>query len=138
MATTTGHEAHGHSHGHGHAHAALADAGGHQQHPLKVYFVVWIGLFVLSFFSYMVDYFDIQGMLRWTLILLFMVLKAGFIMAIFMHMVWERPALVYAIVVPVGALVAFMLIMTFEASYVHLTRILHFVPYSGPDGIPIH
>ena len=132
MATTTGHDSHGHGH------AAAADAGGHQQHPLRVYFVVWIWLFILSFFSYMVDYLQFQGMLRWSLILLFMVLKAGLIMAIFMHMVWERPSLVYAIVLPVVALVAFMLIMTFEASYVHLMRVLHFVAYSGPDGIPVH
>lgn len=130
MATTATHN----SHGHGHA----ADAGGHQQHPLKVYFIVWTWLFILSFFSYMVDYLHVQGMLRWTLIILFMVAKAGLIMAVFMHMVWERPSLVYAIILPVIALVAFMIIMTFEANYVHLMRILHFVPYSGPDGIPIH
>ena len=39
-------------------------------------------------------------MLRWTLILLFMFLKAGFIVAIFMHMNWERLALKLAILVP--------------------------------------
>ena len=26
-----------------------------QQHPLKIYFAIWILLFVVSFFSYMVD-----------------------------------------------------------------------------------
>jgi len=133
MATTVKHG----GHEHGQAHAAVADAG-HQQHPLRVYFVVWVGLFVLSFFSYMVDYLQIQGMLRWSLILIFMVAKAALIMAVFMHMVWERPSLVYAIVLPTAALVAFMLIMTFEANYVHLMRVLHFVAYSGPDGNPVH
>jgi len=132
MATSATHDHHGHGH------AAVADAGGHQQHPLKVYFIVWTWLFILSFFSYMVDYLDLQGMLRWSLILLFMVAKAGLIMAIFMHMIWERPSLVYAIILPVTALVAFMLIMTFESDYVHLSRVLFFVPYSGPDGIPVH
>ena len=39
-------------------------------------------------------------MLRWSLILLFMILKAGLIVAVFMHMAWERLALIYAILVP--------------------------------------
>ncbi len=43
-----------------------------QEHPLGIYLKVWILLFVLSFFSYLVDYFDFQGMLRWTLIIIFM------------------------------------------------------------------
>ena len=40
----------------------------------------------------MVDYMQLQGYLRWTLILIFMFLKAGFIIAIFMHVQWERLA----------------------------------------------
>ena len=48
---------------------------------------------MLSTFSYLVDYFHLQGYLRWALILIFMLLKAGLIVAIFMHMVWERLAL---------------------------------------------
>ena len=50
--------------------------------------------------SYAVDYYQVQGYLRWFLILMFMVLKAGLIIAVFMHMVWERLALVYFILVP--------------------------------------
>ena len=39
----------------------------------------WSGawLFVLSTCSYLVDYFGLQGYLRWSLILLFMILKAA-------------------------------------------------------------
>ena len=72
-------------HGTGYA-AAPASAHAHaegQQHPIKLYLVVWGWLFVLSTFSYLVDYFHVQGLLRWSLILLFMVLKAGLIVAIF-------------------------------------------------------
>ena len=92
------------------AHAvAHAETAGHagrsrttegQQHPIKLYLVVWGWLFVLSTFSYLVDYFHLQGYLRWTLILLFMMLKAGLIVAVFMHMAWERLALIYAILLP--------------------------------------
>ena len=42
---------------------------GHQQHPISVYFKVWGLLFVLSSFSYLVDILQLQGALRWTLIL---------------------------------------------------------------------
>ena len=71
-----------------------------QQHPIKLYLVVWGWLFVLSACSYLVDYFGLQGYLRWSLILLFMMLKAGLIVAVFMHMAWERLALAYAILLP--------------------------------------
>mgnify|MGYP002054040541 CR=1 FL=1 len=62
--------------------------------------MVWAWLFVLSACSYLVDYFGIHGYLRWSLILLFMILKAGLIVAVFMHMAWERLALSYAILLP--------------------------------------
>ncbi len=65
----------------------MAHAEG-QQHPISGYFKVWGWLFVLSTFSYLVDYFHLEGGLRWTLILLFMILKAGLIVAFFMHMRW--------------------------------------------------
>jgi cytochrome c oxidase subunit IV len=104
---------------------ARAHAEG-QQHPIGVYIAVWVLLFVLSTFSYLVDYFDIQGTLRWSLILLFMVLKAGLIVAVFMHMRWERLALMYAILVPPVLVLVFVGLMTFEANYTLFTRIIFF------------
>lgn len=97
-----------------------------QQHPLKVYFVVWTWLFILSAFSYAVDYFGVHGYLRWTLILLFMMLKAGLIVAVFMHMAWERLAFIYAILVPPVAVLVFVAMMTFEADYTVAGRQLFF------------
>jgi cytochrome c oxidase subunit 4 len=96
--------------------AASHDA--HQQHPIKVYLVVWIWLFVLSTFSYLVDYFH--------LILLFMLLKAGLIVAVFMHMAWERTALIYAILLPPALVLVFVGIMFFESSYTLFMRLLFF------------
>ena len=78
-----------------------------QQHPIKLYLVVW------GWRSYLVDYFGLHGYSRWSLILLFMVLKAGLIVAIFMHMAWERLALMYAILVP--PVLVFVGIMVFES-----------------------
>ncbi|RLA28530.1 MAG: cytochrome C oxidase subunit IV [Gammaproteobacteria bacterium] len=97
-----------------------------QQHPLNVYFWIWGLLFVLSGFSYMVDYLNFQGMTRWGLILLFMFLKAGFIVAIFMHMKWERLALKFAILLPPIAIVVFIALMSIEGDYTYLTRIEFF------------
>ena len=93
-----------------------------QQHPIKLYLVVWGWLFVLSAFSYLVDYFHFQGYLRWSLILLFMALKAGLIIAVFMHMAWERLALAYAILLPPVLVLVFVAIMVFEADYTLLNR----------------
>jgi cytochrome c oxidase subunit IV len=97
-----------------------------QQHPIKLYLVVWGWLFVLSTCSYLVDYFGIEGFLRWFLILLFMIVKAGLIVAIFMHMAWERLALMYAILAPPGAVLLFVAIMAFESDYTHVTRVAFF------------
>lgn len=95
------------------------------QHPIRLYFVVWGWLFVLSTCSYMVDYFHLQGHLRYSLILLFMMLKAGLIVAVFMHMAWERLTLVYAILLPVGAVLVFVAIMVLESDYTLLSRTIN-------------
>jgi cytochrome c oxidase subunit IV len=120
----------GQQHGlHAHVHDAPAAAAAHaegQQHPIRLYLVVWGWLFVLSACSYLVDYFQLQGHLRWSLILLFMVLKAGLIVAVFMHMAWERLALTYAILLPPIAVLVFVAIMVFESDYTHLTRVMFF------------
>jgi cytochrome c oxidase subunit IV len=99
-----------------------------QQHPLGIYFKIWGLLFVLSTASYMVDYLHFQGYLRWTLIIVFMLLKAGLIVAVFMHMLWERLAMVYAILVPPLLLMVLLGIGVFEADYTFLTRGTFFGP----------
>ena len=102
-------------------------AEGTQQHPLKIYFSVWILLFVLSAFSYMVDWYQFEGYLRWGLIMLFMLLKAGFICAIFMHMFWERLPIIFAILCPCMAILVFVFIMWNESYYTLLIRRLYFL-----------
>ena len=101
-------------------------AEGQQEHPLKVYFWIWILLFVFSTFSYLVDYFNFQGYLRWSLIIIFMLLKAGFIIAIFMHMAWERLALITAILGPPLVLLVFIGLMVSEGEYTEGTRLAVF------------
>jgi cytochrome c oxidase subunit IV len=39
-----------------------------QQHPITIYLWIWALLFIFSTFSYLIDYFHLQGYLRWSLI----------------------------------------------------------------------
>ncbi len=103
----------------------MAHAEG-QQHPLSVYFKVWALLFVLSTFSYLVDFYHLEGYLRWSLILIFMFLKAGFIIAVFMHIKWERMAMSFAILVPPTLLLVLIAMMVIESDYTFLTRTVSF------------
>ncbi|MBR9909735.1 MAG: cytochrome C oxidase subunit IV [Gammaproteobacteria bacterium] len=97
-----------------------------QQHPIGLYLKIWGLLFVLSTLSYMVDYFHLQGYLRWFLIITFMLLKAGLIVAVFMHMLWERLAIIYAILLPPLCLLVFIGLMAAEADYTFLSRVVFF------------
>ena len=98
-----------------------------QQHPLSIYLWIWALLFVFSTFSYLVDYFHLQGLLRWSLIITFMLVKAGLIVAIFMHMAWERLALKFAILLPPLFLLILIGLMAVEGDYTFLTRLTAFM-----------
>jgi cytochrome c oxidase subunit 4 len=104
----------------------MSTASGHQEHPIGLYLKVWGLLFVLSAMSYMVDLFHVQGLLRWGLIIALMLAKAGLIVAVFMHMAWERITLVSAILLPPLALLVLVGMMFSEADYTFLTRLAFF------------
>ena len=105
----------------------MAHAEG-QQHPIGIYLKIWGLLFILSAGSYLVDYLQFHGYLRWSLLILFMLLKAGLIVSFFMHMIWERLALIYAILVPPLLLLVLLGIGAFEADYTFFTRGTFFGP----------
>jgi cytochrome c oxidase subunit IV len=109
-----------------HTGAVLPDLKQGQQHPLGIYFKIWGLLFVLSTFSYLVDYFHVHGFTRWALIVILMWLKAGLIVAVFMHMRWERFALKYAILIPPLLLAVLVGLMSLESDYTYWTRIIFF------------
>ncbi|MBA9901897.1 cytochrome C oxidase subunit IV family protein [Burkholderia cepacia] len=106
--------------------AGRPDAAHGQQHPIGLYLKIWGLLFVLSTLSYLVDYFNVQGLLRWVLIVVLMIAKAGLIVSIFMHMMWERLALVYAILVPPLCLLVLMVLMAAEAHHTFGMREMFF------------
>ena len=96
-------------------------------HKIGIYLWIWGLLFVLRFFSYMVDWLEFQGLLRWTLIVTFMLLKAGLIMSIFMHLFWERYAIVNVLLWPMTAIACFIGLMVSEGYYTVFTRLFYFV-----------
>ena len=100
-------------------------------HKIGIYMWIWGLLFVLSFFSYMVDWYNFQGLLRWSLILIFMFLKAGLIMAFFMHLFWERYALVNVLLWPMTAIACFIFLMAAEFEYTLFSRAFYFVVGGG-------
>jgi cytochrome c oxidase subunit IV len=104
-----------------------------QQHPLKIYFLIWGLLFAFSAASYATDFLE-HGYFRWGLILLFMFLKAGFIIGIFMHLAWERVALIYAIIGPPAVLLVLIGLMAIEGDYTELTRLNFFSAPLAPAG----
>lgn len=93
-----------------------------QQHPIGIYLKIWILLFVLSAFSYASDFME-AGVLRWTIILILMMLKAGFIVAYFMHVRWERMSLITAILGPPLVLLVLIGFMLIEGEYTFGTRV---------------
>jgi len=95
-------------------------------HSIGIYLKIWFLLFVLSVGSYMVDYMQLQGALRWSLIIIFMLLKAGFIVSIFMHFIWERFALKFVLLLPTVAILVLILLMALEADYIHWSRLTYF------------
>jgi cytochrome c oxidase subunit 4 len=107
------------------------------EHPLKIYFVMWIALFVLSSFSYATDFMD-DGTLRTFLILLFMFAKAGGIVWIFMHMGWERWALKVAILGPPVAIMVLITLMSLEGGYVEGSRLEHYGESTMEVAAPEH
>jgi cytochrome c oxidase subunit 4 len=111
----------------------MATAEG-QQHPLSIYFWIWGLLFLFSAFSYATDFLP-DSLFRWGLILLFMLLKAGFIVAIFMHMAWERVALILAILGPPAVLIVLIGFMAFEGDYTHSTRNVFFSEPIAPAAL---
>ena len=91
-------------------------------HKIGIYLWIWGLLFVLSFFSYLVDWYQFQGLLRWSL----MFLMAGLIMAFFMHLYWERYALVNVLLWPMTAIVCFVALMVAEGKYTLFSRLFYF------------
>ena len=84
--------------------------------------------FTLSIGSFNVPFAQEIVFLGSVIIILFlMFLKAGLIMAFFMHLYWERYALVNVLLWPMTAIACFIFLMVAEFEYTVFTRLFYFV-----------
>jgi cytochrome c oxidase subunit IV len=109
-----------------------------QQPPIATYVKVWGMLFVLAAMSYSVGYFNVQGLLRWILLVVLMLLQAGLIVSLLMHLVWERLALVFAIILPPTLLVALIGIGALDGWSTLSTRSMFFGAEATPPPAAEH
>ena len=107
-----------------------------QQHPIRIYLIVWGLLFLISALSYMTDFID-RGFWRWALILLFMALKAGFIVAVFMHMRWERLAMMVVVLAAPILLLVLVGLMAIESDYTRSIRFEYFADGVRDEALPM-
>jgi cytochrome c oxidase subunit 4 len=103
-----------------------------QQPPIATYVKVWGLLFVLAAMSYSVGYFHVQGLLRWILLVVLMLLQAGLIISLLMHLVWERLALVFAIILPPLLLISLIGIGALDGLYTVDVRHVFFSAETAP------
>ncbi len=76
--------------------------------PIRKYLVVWLWLFILSALAYFIDVVHVPAPWKAILLVVVALMKAGMIMAVFMHLGYERLSLIYAVVAPL----VFLLVMT--------------------------
>jgi len=107
-----------------------------QQPPVGIYYKVWGLLFVLAGFSYAIGYFGVEAPLRGILLIALALLQAGLIIAVLMHLAWERVIVVYLILVPPVLLVSFLGICIADGSYTHGTRQANFLATPLPAAAP--
>ena len=93
-----------------------------KEHPIKLYLFIWGLLFILSALSYFVDYINLEGLLRWFLITALALLKAGLIVSVFMHLAWERIALIYTILLPPILLLLMLAIFANDGNAINYLR----------------
>lgn len=90
--------------------------------PIRRYLVVWFWLFILSALAYFIDVVHVPAPWKAILLVVVALMKAGMIMAVFMHLGYERLSLVYAVLAPLIFLVAMVIAFLPEGSAVLSTH----------------
>lgn len=98
------------------AHAAHVEE--HKHPPINTYLKVWGLLFVMSALLYFSDIAEMNVALKRFLATAFSLIKAGTIVAYFMHVKFERLSLILAILLPPLLLLALAGILAAEGQYI--------------------
>ena len=90
-----------------------ADAQSHRGLFIKV----WIGLLALTLVEVLLAYIQFGLVLMLTLLMGLSLIKAGMIMAYFMHLKFDRPVLSWTVAVPLVACILIMMAYFFPDGY---------------------
>jgi len=107
-----------------------------QQPDIGIYFKVWGLLFVLAGTSYCIAYFGVGQPLKAILLLALALGQAGLIVAVLMHLVWERVIVAYLMFVPPMLLASFLAICFTDGSYTNRTRESNYLAAPLPSAAP--
>ena len=78
---------------------------------------VWIGLLALTLVEVLLAYIQFGVVLMLTLLMGLSLIKAGMIMAYFMHLKFDRPVLSWTVAVPLVACILIMMAYFFPDGY---------------------
>ena len=99
------------------------DAAEAQAHS-KLFVKVWVWLLIFTFIEIMLAYIQFGTAAMLTLLMSFSIVKAGLIMAYFMHLRFDRPSLTWTLVPPLVACILIMVAYFFPDSL----RLLEYRP----------
>ena len=88
------------------------------QRPLMV--KVWVGLLVLTLIEVALAYVQVGPVLMLTALMGFSLVKAAMIMAYFMHLKYDKPALTWMLVPPLVACILILLAFVLPDGYLLL------------------
>ncbi len=94
----------------------------HAESHSGLFWKVWIGLLVLTLIEVFLAYIQLAQGLMISILMVLSIVKAGMIMAYFMHLRFDKPVLTWTLVVPMVACMLIMVGYFFPDSY----RILDF------------
>ncbi len=94
----------------------------HAESHSGLFLKVWIGLLVLTLIEVFLAYIQLDQTSMVSILMVLSIVKAGLIMAYFMHLRFDKPVLAWTLVLPMVACMLIMVGYFFPDSY----RILEF------------
>jgi cytochrome c oxidase subunit IV len=88
----------------------------HQSHSKKTYIKVWMWLLFITLAGFIISPLQLPGAVHTFLIVMVALMKAGLIVAFFMHLKFEKIGLIYSILLPLILLIALVVALLYEGT----------------------
>ncbi len=88
----------------------------HTSHSTKSYIKIWIWLLLITLAGFIISPLPLPGWMHTLLIVVVALMKAGLIVAFFMHLKFERIGLIYSILLPLILLLALAIALLYEGT----------------------